>query len=173
MLNETKGTTAVCPFDDDGGSAFLRKVAPESAGKRAQEVTFGAKNKQSVTAFETPASRAVNDTTVTKKNKPTTKFQRNTFVPTSPARSFCTSSTRRRQPKTPEPAHSVEEYLANTQRGREAVASITEGTGAWVGVELQNFAFFGGWWRRQILRLRLPVEIAYAIFVLCKRRSPQ
>lgn len=40
-------------------------------------------------------------------------------------------SSRRGQSETPGPAHSVEEYLANTQRGRDAVASISEGTGGW------------------------------------------
>ena len=69
-------------------------------------------------------------------------------------------SSRRGQSDTPGPAHSVAEYLANTQRGREAVASISEGTGGWLGVgcmgesaevasvffTTSNFLWtFGGW----------------------------
>ncbi|CAM9237786.1 unnamed protein product [Ectocarpus fasciculatus] len=42
------------------------------------------------------------------------------------------SKPRRGQSESPGPAHSVEEYLANTKKGTEAVASITEGTVFWI-----------------------------------------
>lgn len=57
-------------------------------------------------------------------------------------------ATRRGQPEAPGPAHSVEEYLANTEKGIKAVASIKEGTGEWekAGASLDLCIGAGGLW---------------------------
>lgn len=54
------------------------------------------------------------------------KSKRRDWSSPAPPRAF---KPRRGQPESPGPAHSVEEYLANTKKGTEAVASILEGTG--------------------------------------------
>lgn len=76
-----------------------------------------------------PASAANASSSVTAKGRgggDKKKSKRRDFSAPPPPR----SKPRRGQSESPGPAHSVEEYLANTKKGTEAVASIKEGTGA-------------------------------------------
>ncbi|CAM9646112.1 unnamed protein product [Scytosiphon promiscuus] len=77
----------------------------------------------SAAAAGVPATNARGAGAGSKKNK-----RRDFYAPVSP-RLF---KPRRGQSESPGPAHSVEEYLANTQKGIEAVASIKEGTVFWI-----------------------------------------
>ncbi|CAM9536594.1 unnamed protein product, partial [Ectocarpus sp. 13 AM-2016] len=79
----------------------------------------------------TPASAANASSSVTAKGRGGSgkkKSKRRDFSAPPPPR----SKPRRGQSESPGPAHSVEEYLANTKKGTEAVASIKEGTVFWI-----------------------------------------
>ncbi|CBJ33382.1 expressed unknown protein [Ectocarpus siliculosus] len=79
----------------------------------------------------TPASAANASSSVTAKGRGgggKKKSKRRDFSAPPPPR----SKPRRGQSESPGPAHSVEEYLANTKKGTEAVASIKEGTVFWI-----------------------------------------
>ncbi|CAB1114580.1 unnamed protein product [Ectocarpus sp. CCAP 1310/34] len=78
-----------------------------------------------------PASAANASSSVTAKGRGgggKRKTKRRDFSAPPPPR----SKPRRGQSESPGPAHSVEEYLANTKKGTEAVASIKEGTVFWI-----------------------------------------
>ncbi|CAM9893904.1 unnamed protein product [Ectocarpus sp. 6 AP-2014] len=79
----------------------------------------------------TPAAAANASSSVTAKGRGgggKKKSKRRDFSAPPPPR----SKPRRGQSESPGPAHSVEEYLANTKKGTEAVASIKEGTVFWI-----------------------------------------
>lgn len=114
---KSSGSEKVSPGPNSGGggrSGVGGGGAPTSKRNRSKLTS-------SVASSEEKASAAVS-----LRKKPEKRKDLNA----SPAPRSVKSS--RRGAPVPGPAHSVQEYLANTQRGTAAVASVKKGTGAWV-----------------------------------------
>ena len=120
------------PDDVIAGVGKPKDTLPKSGGARAgaqsQPSVGGSLPATPVGAATAAAATATPAKGSTEKGSGRKKSKRRDFSTPPAGRAFKTP--RRGQPEAPGPAHSVEEYLANTQKGIEAVASITAGTGA-------------------------------------------
>lgn len=108
----SRGPAYVGPTNDEGGSDVGGGVQVAS--------------KKKLSKSPSPANSRNGGTPSTAKSRKKADKRRDFYAPPAP-RVF---KSPRRGANVPGPAHSVEEYLANTNRGKEAVASIQQGTGA-------------------------------------------